>query len=246
MLTSEFARIFKAKIHVSVPVVEGSSSQDDGIVIGPFWGVAPCMFQGIPEVAPGRVAHNPIREAPPHQEGKVHLWVQKCNTQALKQPPVDYWSWCCTTPTSLVSRIVSSSRLSTASVSMATWGRNRLVVWERGADLCERETIMLSNWHQWITKKTVKGRRRRTAQRISKSEMPHGSLDVSDIQGRQAGKNKLNHRGEIERQEQEQVVRLSVRLLTFFLPSVTVRGTGMGGHLLRLGGGFSLFQRMMI
>ena len=34
--------------------------------------------------------------------------------------------------------------------------------------------------------------------------------------------------------------------LTFLLPSVTVRGTGMGGHLLRLGGGFSLFQRMMI
>lgn len=34
--------------------------------------------------------------------------------------------------------------------------------------------------------------------------------------------------------------------LTFLLPSVTVRGTGMGGHLLRLGGGFSLFHRMMI
>lgn len=34
--------------------------------------------------------------------------------------------------------------------------------------------------------------------------------------------------------------------LTFLLPSVTVRGTGMGGHLLRFGGGFSLFQRMMI
>lgn len=34
--------------------------------------------------------------------------------------------------------------------------------------------------------------------------------------------------------------------LTFLLPSVTVRGTGMGGHLLRWGGGFSLFHRMMI
>lgn len=34
--------------------------------------------------------------------------------------------------------------------------------------------------------------------------------------------------------------------LTFLLPSVTVRGTGMGGHLLRLGCGFSLFHTMMI
>lgn len=38
----------------------------------------------------------------------------------------------------------------------------------------------------------------------------------------------------------------SVSLLTFLLPSVTVRGTGVWGHLLRLGGGFSLFHRMMI
>lgn len=34
--------------------------------------------------------------------------------------------------------------------------------------------------------------------------------------------------------------------LTFLLPSVTTRGTGMGGHLLRWGGGFSLFHTMMI
>lgn len=54
-------------------MVEGSSSQDDGIVIGPFGGVAPGPLQGVPEVAPGRVAHDPVREAPPHQEGKVHL-----------------------------------------------------------------------------------------------------------------------------------------------------------------------------
>lgn len=37
-----------------------------------------------------------------------------------------------------------------------------------------------------------------------------------------------------------------VSALTFLLPSVTVRGTGMGGHLLRFGGGFSLFHRIMI
>lgn len=39
---------------------------------------------------------------------------------------------------------------------------------------------------------------------------------------------------------------LEASLLTFLLPSVTMRGTGIGGHLLRLGGGFSLFHRMMI
>lgn len=33
---------------------------------------------------------------------------------------------------------------------------------------------------------------------------------------------------------------------TFLLPSVTMRGTGIGGHLFRFGGGFSLFHRMMI
>lgn len=58
---------------LSVPVVEGGSSQDDGIVIGPFRGVAPGSLQRVPEVAPGRVAHDTVREAPPHQEGKVHL-----------------------------------------------------------------------------------------------------------------------------------------------------------------------------
>lgn len=65
---------------VGVPVVEGSSSQDDGVVVGPFRGVAPGVLQGIPEVAPGRVAHDSLRKAPPHQEGKVHLQVQTWNT----------------------------------------------------------------------------------------------------------------------------------------------------------------------
>lgn len=37
-----------------------------------------------------------------------------------------------------------------------------------------------------------------------------------------------------------------VEALTFLLPSVTTRGTGMGGHLLRWGGGFSLFHKMII
>lgn len=70
-------------LSVGVPVVEGSSSQDDGVVVGPFRGVAPGTLQGIPEVAPGRVAHDPLGEAPPHQEGKVHLQVQKWGTQVV-------------------------------------------------------------------------------------------------------------------------------------------------------------------
>lgn len=48
------------------------------------------------------------------------------------------------TQTSLVSRTVSSSRLSTASVSMATWGRNRLVVWERNTVVVLTTGYMLS------------------------------------------------------------------------------------------------------
>ena len=67
---------------VGVPVVEGSSSQDDGVVIGPFRGVAPGALQGVPEVAPGRVAHDAFREAPPYQEGKVHLQGQTWNFAA--------------------------------------------------------------------------------------------------------------------------------------------------------------------
>lgn len=125
-------------------MVEGSSSQDDGVVVGPFRGVAPGTLQGIPEVAPGRVAHDPLREAPPYQEGKVHLQVQIWNIYTTFSGILIFFlyiyicvQFCCVfitntcTHTSLVSRTVSSSRLSTASVSMATWGRNRLVVWER-------------------------------------------------------------------------------------------------------------------
>lgn len=59
-------------------MVEGGSCQYDGVLVGPFGGVAPGVLQGIPEVAPGRIADDPIREASPHQEGEVHLeeqWV---------------------------------------------------------------------------------------------------------------------------------------------------------------------------
>lgn len=140
----------------SVPVVESSSGQDDWVVVGPFGGVTPGPLQGIPEVAPGRVSHDPLGEAPPYQEGKVHLHVQASSDYVFRirkhlLPKLlllfqRIYSMCilcniflnaCSSAllinnpwihTSLVSRTVSSSKLSTASVSMATWGRNRLVV----------------------------------------------------------------------------------------------------------------------
>lgn len=75
--------LFSFLYGADVPVVEGSSSQDDGVVVGPFRGVAPGALQGIPEVAPGRVAYDPLGEAPPYQEGKVHLREQRWNTLML-------------------------------------------------------------------------------------------------------------------------------------------------------------------
>lgn len=110
-----------------LPVVEGSSSQNDGVVVGPFRGVTPGVLQRVPEVAPRRVSHDPLGEAPPHQEGKVHLRGGKIETRRFpfKEhfPVNDFYTWAMLvrrTRTSLVSRTVSSSRLSTASVSMAT------------------------------------------------------------------------------------------------------------------------------
>ena len=51
----------------------GSSRQDDGVLIGPFGGVAPNLLHRIPEVAPGRVSHNPLWETAPDMESEVNL-----------------------------------------------------------------------------------------------------------------------------------------------------------------------------
>lgn len=161
-------------------MIEGSSSQDDGVVVGPFGGVSPGTLQGIPEVASGRITYDPLGEAPPHQEGKVYLQEQTRNYCChIKKKIINLFTcgnmdasavlciMCCTCPhTSLVRRTVSSSRLSTASVSMATWGRNRLVVCEKnkvasfssGAESCrmagscsERlwNTVNHAVWVRW-------------------------------------------------------------------------------------------------
>lgn len=107
-------------------MIEGSSCQNDGVLVGPFGGVAPNVLEGIPEVAPGWITHDSLRKTPPHQEGKVHLQVPDVSVGFIG------WFWIlfrsifgtelmfCVAHTSLVSRTVSSSRLSTASVSMAT------------------------------------------------------------------------------------------------------------------------------
>lgn len=60
-----------------VPVVDGGSSQHHGVVVGPLGGVAPALLIAVPEVAAGRVAHDPLRETLPHGEGKVHLDTQE-------------------------------------------------------------------------------------------------------------------------------------------------------------------------
>lgn len=58
---------------MTAPVVDGSSGQHHGVVVGPLGGVAPALLVAVPEVAAGRVAHNPLGETLPHGEGKVHL-----------------------------------------------------------------------------------------------------------------------------------------------------------------------------
>lgn len=75
-------------------MIEGSSSQDDGIVVGPFGGVAPGALQGIPEMASGRVAHDPLWETTPHQEGKVHLGETSGITVLLLMLVPFYWFYC--------------------------------------------------------------------------------------------------------------------------------------------------------
>lgn len=57
----------------AVPVVEGGGGEDDGELVGPFRRVAPAPLLGVPEVAPCGEAHDALREAAPHHEGKVHL-----------------------------------------------------------------------------------------------------------------------------------------------------------------------------
>lgn len=57
----------------AVPVVNGSSGENHGIVIGPFGGVTPALLIIVPEMTAGRISHNSLRETLPHREGKVHL-----------------------------------------------------------------------------------------------------------------------------------------------------------------------------
>ena len=54
-------------------MVEGGAGEHDGVVVGPLAAVAPLAAQLVPVVAPGRVAHDALRELLPHAEGKVDL-----------------------------------------------------------------------------------------------------------------------------------------------------------------------------
>lgn len=57
----------------NLPVVESSSSQHHGVVIGPLGGVAPALLVRVPEMAPCGVSHDPLWETLPNRKGKIHL-----------------------------------------------------------------------------------------------------------------------------------------------------------------------------
>lgn len=54
-------------------MIDGSSSQHHGVVVGPFGGVAPTLLVAIPEVTASWVPNDAIRKASPHGECKLHL-----------------------------------------------------------------------------------------------------------------------------------------------------------------------------
>lgn len=54
-------------------MIDGSTSQHHGVVIGPFGSVPPPLLVAVPEVTAGGVTNNADRETLPHCEGKVHL-----------------------------------------------------------------------------------------------------------------------------------------------------------------------------
>lgn len=56
-------------------MIKRRSGEDDGVLVGPFRGVAPGFFYRVPEMASGRVANNPLWETPPHVESKIDLEV---------------------------------------------------------------------------------------------------------------------------------------------------------------------------
>lgn len=57
----------------AILVIDGSSSQHHGVVIGPFGSVAPAFFVAIPEVAAGWIANNAVWKTLPYGKSKVHL-----------------------------------------------------------------------------------------------------------------------------------------------------------------------------
>ncbi len=56
-------------------MIKRRSGEDDGVLVGPFRGIAPGFFYRVPEMASGRVANNPLGETSPHMESKIDLEV---------------------------------------------------------------------------------------------------------------------------------------------------------------------------
>ena len=64
-------------------VVNSSSRQHHGVVVRPLGRVAPPLLRVVPEMAACGVPHNPLGEALPHGEGKIHLQAEhKPNKQS--------------------------------------------------------------------------------------------------------------------------------------------------------------------
>lgn len=76
----------------TLPVVDGGSSQNHGVIIGPFGSVTPTLLITVPEMTAGRVSHNPLRETLPYCEGKIHLqeteMTQNQHEQQFNKPTI--------------------------------------------------------------------------------------------------------------------------------------------------------------
>lgn len=63
-------------------MVEGSTSKNHRVVIGPFRRVAPAGSRRVPVVAPCWVTDDALWKTLPHNKSKVHLWERKVKTEA--------------------------------------------------------------------------------------------------------------------------------------------------------------------
>ena len=56
-----------------LPMVDGRPGEHHGVVVGPLGRVPPALLVAVPEMATGRISHNPLWETLPHRKGEVDL-----------------------------------------------------------------------------------------------------------------------------------------------------------------------------